>query len=107
MFIESLSELREVYARNSYPKALIESKIKNFMSQISKQTEKTPREPFTWTVCLEYTSPLIESNIYELSRKIKQLIPEFRLNIAFRAVKLRKLFSFHAKPTSYEPKCQK
>ena len=99
LFIESLSELREVYARNSYPKALIESKIKNFMSQISKQTEKTPREPFTWTVCLEYTSPLIESNIYELSRKIKQLIPEFRLNIAFRAVKLRKLFSFHAKPT--------
>ena len=40
LFIESLNELREVYARNSYPKALIESKIKNFMSQISKQTEK-------------------------------------------------------------------
>ena len=49
-------------------------------------------------VCLEYTSPLIENNIHELSRNISQYIPEFKLNIGFRSLKVRKLFSYQAKP---------
>ena len=53
LFDESLSELREVYARNLYPTSLIESKIKIFKAKITSPTEKIPREPYTFTVCPE------------------------------------------------------
>ena len=97
IFQDSLIELKEVYARNSYPTQLINSKIKIFLAQLNCDSEKPLRQPYDYTVVLEYTSPLIESNIYELSRKISQFIPNFNLNVAFRTVKVKKLFSFQAK----------
>ena len=97
IFQESLIELKEVYSRNCYPKQLINSKIKTFLAQLNSDYKKPTRPPYDFTVVLEYTSSLIESNIYELSNKISKFIPEFNLNIAFRTVKVKKLFSYQAK----------
>ena len=54
LFLESLEELKEVYANNSYPKPLIESKIREF----SANFKKPEREPCSHTIVLEYTSSL-------------------------------------------------
>ena len=72
------------------------------MVQLNSDTNKPPRPPYDFTVCLEihfvlYTSPLIEGNIYELSRKVSNFLPNFNLNIAFRSVKVRKLLSHQEK----------
>ena len=68
------------------------------MSRLNSQEPKPPREPYDYTICLEYTSPPIESDIFELSRKMSLFLIDFNLNIAFRSVKVRKLFSYQAKP---------
>ena len=88
-FLETLEELKEVYSRNSYPAALINSKIKIFLSD----SEKPARKPSTHTVCFEYSSPQIEYFICELTRKmanirINKKYPEFRVNVTNRSVKV-------------------
>ena len=77
-FLETLEELKEVYSRNSYPAALINSRIKIFLNN----SEKPERKTTVHTICLEYSSPNIEHSICELTRKMSQLIPEFRVNVA-------------------------
>ena len=94
LFLESLEELKEVYANNLYPKKLVESKINSF----SANFEKPDREPFVHTIVLEYASPLIESYIHDLTKKINNYMPKFRINIAYRSVKVKKLFGYMAKP---------
>ena len=93
-FLETLEELKEVYNRNSYPPALINSKIKIFLAN----KEKPVRKPTSHTVCFEYSSPQIEYTICELTRKIASIMPDFRINVTYRSVKVSKLFSFLAKP---------
>ena len=93
-FLETLEELKEVYSQNSYPSALINSKIQIFLAN----REKPIRPPTNHTICLEYSSPLIEHSICDLTRKMEKILPEFRVNVAYRAVKVSKLFSFMAKP---------
>ena len=39
LFLESLEELKEVYANNLYPKKLAESKINSFSANFRNQTE--------------------------------------------------------------------
>ena len=96
IFLESLEELKEVYSRNSYPIALVNSKIRQFL----ENPVKPPREPTAHTICLEYSSPNIEYSICELTRKMAKIIPEFRVNVAYRSIKVSKLFSFLAKPVT-------
>ena len=95
-FLETLEELKEVYSRNSYPLALVNSKIRIFLSD----SEKPARKPTTHTVCFEYSAPQIEYFICELTRKMVNIIPEFRVNVTYRSVKVSKLFSFLAKPVT-------
>ena len=76
-FLETLEELKEVYSRNSYPPALVNSKIRIFLPE----SEKPARKPTTHTVCFEYSSPQIEYFICELTRKMSNIIPEFRVNV--------------------------
>ena len=96
IFLESLEELKEVYSRNSYPIALVNSKIRQFL----ENPVKPPREPTAHTICLEYSSPNIEYSICELTRKMAKIIPEFRVNVAYCSIKVSKLFSFLAKPVT-------
>ena len=93
LFLESLDELREVYERNSYPKRLVESKINLF----SPDFKKPELVPFKHTIVLEYTSPLIDSYIRDLTEKMQKYLPSFKINIAYRSVKVKKLFGFMAK----------
>ena len=93
-FLETLEELKEVFSRNSYPPALVNSKIRQFLSD----SVKLPRKPMIHTVCFEYSSPVIEYSICELIRKMSQILPNFLVNVSYRSVKVSKLFSFRAKP---------
>ena len=56
-----------------------------------------PRKPSSHTVCFEYSSPLIEYSICDLTRKMSQILPNFYVNVTYRSVKGSKLFSFLAK----------
>ena len=73
---------------------LFYSKIKIFLAN----KEKPVRKPTSHTVCFEYSSPQIEYTICELTRKIASIMPDFRINVTYRSVKVSKLFSFLAKP---------
>ena len=72
-FMETLEELKEVYSRNSYPAALVNSKIRLFLSD----SVKPRRKPSSHTVCFEYSSPLIEYSICDLTRKCHKYCPIF------------------------------
>ena len=72
---------------------IIESKISSF----SPNFQKPALVPFNHTIVLEYTSALIECFIYELTKKINKYLPEFKINIAYRSVKVKKLFGYTAK----------
>ena len=80
--LDTLEELKEVYSRNSYPPALVNSKIK-----YSYLTVKN-------------SSPQIKYFICELTRKMANIIPEFRVNVTYRSGKVGKLFSFLEKPVT-------
>ena len=61
-FLETLDELKEVYSRNFYPAAQVNSKIKILLSD----QRKPVRKPTNLTVCFEYSLPLIQyvENLY-------------------------------------------
>ena len=92
-FLETLEELKEVHSRNCYPVALVNSKIKLFLSD----SVKPARKPMIHTVCFEYSSPLIEYGICDLIRKMSQILPDFQVNVTYRSVKVSKLFFFSRK----------
>ena len=91
--MESLEELKTVFYRNSYPMALVEARIKRFLAD----DKKREREPTNITIVLEYTSPNIEQYICRLTSKMSDILPNFRVNVCYRTIKLTKLFSLHAK----------
>ena len=54
-FLETLEDLKEIYSRNSYPSALVSSKIYIFLAN----NEKPERKPTNHTIGLKCQSPLI------------------------------------------------
>ena len=50
------------------------------------------------TIVLEYQSPLIEHSIFDLTRRKSKMVPDFRVNVAYRVIKISKLFTHLAKP---------
>ena len=93
IFLESLEELRDVFHRNSYPKWLIDDKVKTFL-----RNDKKPDRPETnISITFNYSSRNIEQYVYKLTNKITKFVPSFRVNVCFRSVKVTKLFSRHAK----------
>ena len=93
IFLKSLEELKEVFYRNSYPKALVEHRIRIFLSD----DKKRDRDPTELIVVFDYTSPHIEQNICRLTRRMSNILPNFRVNISYRTIKVTKIFSCHAK----------
>ena len=77
IFLKSLEELKEVFYRNSYPKALVEHRIRTFLSD----DKKRDRDPTELTVVFDYTSPHIEQYICRLTRRMSNMLPNFRVNI--------------------------
>ena len=59
IFLKSLNELKTVFYRNSYPKALIEARIERFLQDDEKRT----RELTDISIVFEYSSPNIEQYI--------------------------------------------
>jgi hypothetical protein len=93
IFLNSLEELNDVFHRNSYPIRLIESRINFFLSN----DQKPEREPSDITLVFDYTSPHIEQYICRLARRMSNILSNFRVNIAYRTIKVTKMFSCHAK----------
>ena len=93
IFLKSLVELKEVFYRNSYPLALIEQRIRTFLAD----DKKRERDPTNLTIVFDYTTPHIEQYICRLTRRMSNILPNFRVNIAYRTIKVTKIFSSHAK----------
>ena len=93
LFHESLEELKDVFYLNSYPEKLVESKIKSFL----QNSQRPERPPNSITVCFNYNSPNMEQYIYKLTNKMTKFIPDFRINVSFRTVKIKQLISRQSK----------
>ena len=93
IFLESLEELKTVFYRNLYPMALIEARIKRFL----QDDQKRAREPTDISIVFEYSSPNIEQYICRLTYRMSNILPNFRVNVCYRTIKLTKIFSAHAK----------
>ena len=93
IFLERLEELKDIFYMNSYPVRLVEYKIKIFLSD----DKKRERDPTDLSVVFEYTSPHIEQYVCRLTRRMTEILPDFRVNICYRVIKLKKLFSSNAK----------
>ena len=49
------------------------------------------------SIVLDYTSPHIEQYICRLTRRMSEILPDFRVDICYRTIKVTKIFSGHAK----------
>ena len=93
-FIETLEDLKEIYSRNFYPSVLVNSKIDIFLAN----NEKPERKPTNHTIVLEYETSFIEHTIRDLTRRMFKMVSDFRVNVAYRVIKISKLFPHLAKP---------
>ena len=71
LFKQSLKELKEVLLKNSYPRKLIESKIRIFMSD----DQKPPRPERVHTLNLDFTAFSLEPYVNSLLKKMQKVIP--------------------------------
>ena len=82
-----------MFYRNSYPLALVEHRILTFLAD----DKKREKDPTNLTIVFDCTSPHIEQYICRLTRRMSNILPNFRFNIAYRTIKVTKKFSSHAK----------
>ena len=71
--------------------------------KILDDEEKPTRWQSHHTITLDYTSPDIEKNICNLTRKISQTIPKHCVNFPYRSIKVTKLFSGSAEAEIDKP----
>ena len=93
LFKQSLEELTEVLVRNGYPKKLIESKIKIFLSD----DQKPERPERIYTLSLEFNSASMEPYVNCLLKKMKNVVPQFLVNVAYKTKPVSHLFSTNYK----------
>ena len=93
MFLESLEELKEVLRRNNFPQRLVDNKISEFL----KSDQKPDRPPKVHTLCLDYNSVNIEGYVNNLIKRMKNFVPSFEVNIAYKTQKVCSIFSSSAK----------
>ena len=89
LFLESLEELKEVLRRNNYPRRLVDNKVSEFL----KNDQKPDRPPKVHTLCLDYNSPQIEVYVNNLIKRMKNFVPSFEVNIAYKTRKVCSIFS--------------
>ena len=93
-FSMALDELREIFARNSYPHKLISEKISTFLLN----DEKPPRAENIHTFTLDYNSHRVDTYAKNLVKKIKKFTPDFLVNTSFRSIKISNIYSYTFKP---------
>ena len=92
LFHESLKELKEVLKRNGYSLKLIESKIQIFLNDPQKHVWRER----VHTLCLDYNSSLIEGYVDSLMKRLRRVLPNFWVNIAYKTKTVYNLFSSSA-----------
>ena len=95
-FSQALNELRNIFSRNSYPKKLVESKIKFFLSD----DKKPPRQENINSFCLDYNSHMVDTLAKKLVIEMKNFAPDFAINTCFRSIKITNIYSYTHKPKS-------
>ena len=93
LFEQSLEELKVVLLKNGYPKKLVENKIKIFLSD----DQKPDHPDRVHTLCLNFNAFSMEPYINSLLRKMKNIVPEFLVNIAYKSIPVSNLFSTNSK----------
>ena len=74
-FLLALDELREIFARNSYPRKIVEEKIQKFF----QDDQKPPRPENSHFFTLDYNSHQVAHYAKKLVKKIKNFTPDFQL----------------------------
>ena len=90
--LEGLNLVKNIFLRNGYPRYLLDQKMKVFLNN-----EKPDKPEINATLRLNYTCANTETYCKLLVNKMKNSIPEFKVNIALRTVKISQLFSRSAK----------
>ena len=86
--------METIFYRNGYPKALVKNKMKKFL----EKTKKPEEIKIDTSLCLQYSCYNTEMYAKQLVQKMKDVLPNFQINIAFRTVKIAQLFSRSGKP---------
>ena len=91
--MEGLKKVKTIFLRNQYPKYLLDQKMDLFLNR------KKPDKPkIDATLCLNYSCANTETYCKQLIQKMRQVLPNFNVNIALKTVKISQLFSRSAKP---------
>ena len=93
-FSIALNELRTIFANNSYPSRLVESKIAIFFIN----DKKPPRLEKINSFCLDYNSHMVDIIAKKLVKKMKNFAPDFSINTCYRSIKISNIYSYTFKP---------
>ena len=101
----ALNDLAEIYAKNEYPKRLVDNTIreirnKNFENNGNKtnyQELKANAPNQFYTLCIPFTATRCEKVASKLIRLLKINTPNYHINIAWKLQKIRKVFSHRLK----------
>ena len=89
---EGLNRVKNIFLRNQYPKFLLDQKMKLFLY------DKKPEKPkIDATLSLKYTCANTETFCKNLIQQMKNVLPNFNVNVALKTVKVSQLFSRSAK----------
>ena len=102
---DALQKLTKIYLKNGYPLKLIQSEIlkvknRNFTSRVSKEEyeQKINEQPDKFGfLSLPFTSLQCESVGYEIINIIKNVTPEFSINLSWKNEKLSRFYSYRLK----------
>ena len=83
-FSIALNELRTIFANNSYPSRLVESKIAIFFIN----DKKPPRLEKINSFCLDYNSHMVDIIAKKLVKKMKNFAPDLSINTCYRSIKI-------------------
>ena len=92
---KALSDVTETFTRNGYPPNLIRKKIneirsKNFESTRKKDSEtEKDSDQKSYNLTIPYTSSRCDKIIRKTINMIKNITPEFKINLTWKTVKIR------------------
>ena len=93
-FSIALNELRTIFANNSYPSRLVDSKIAIFFINDKKPSRLEKINSF----CLDYNSHMVDIIAKKLVKKMKNFAPDFSINTCYRSIKISNIYSYTFKP---------
>ena len=79
--LEGLNRVKNIFLRHGYSRHLLDQKMKLFLNY-----QKPDKPEIHATLCLKYTCANTENYCKQLINKMKNWIPVFNINIAFKGV---------------------